>query len=183
MAGKILVVYGSPRNNGNSSMLADAFIEGAKAAGVDVIRADAGHANIGGCRGCEYCLSHDGACCQNDDMQQFYPLLRDCEMLVYATPVYCFTFSAQIKAFMDRMFCGIGKPFAVKSTVLLTVCEDKDASIMQHIISTYRALVAYSGWKDKGVVAVNGVYKKGEIAGNPKLEEARALGFDLAAGI
>jgi len=176
MTHKILVVYGSPRKQGNSSILADAFIEGAEAAGNEVFRADAGHAHIAGCLGCEYCFSHEGQCCQDDEMQQFYPLLHECDVLVYATPVYCFTFSSQIKAFMDRMFCGIGKPFAIKSTVLLTVCEDKDASILQHIIGTYRALVGYSGWEDRGVVAVHDVYKKGAIAGNPKLEEARELG-------
>jgi multimeric flavodoxin WrbA len=181
MTHRILVVYGSPRKDGNSSTLAEAFIEGAESGGAEIFRADAGHADINGCLGCEYCFSHDGECCQDDDMQRFYPLLHSCDLLVYATPVYSFTFTAQIKAFIDRMFCGIGKPFAIKSTVLLTVCEDKDASIMQHIVGTYRAIITYAGWKDKGTVTVSCVYKKGDIANNPKLAEARILGFNLAA--
>jgi multimeric flavodoxin WrbA len=181
MAHRILVVYGSPRKNGNSSMLAEAFIEGAESGGAEVFRADAGHADINGCLGCEHCFSHDGECCQDDDMQRFYPLLHNCDLLVYATPVYSFTFTSQIKAFMDRMFCGVVKPFAIKSAVLLTVCEDKNADIMNHVIGTYRAIITFAGWKDEGVVAVNEVYKRGDIAGNSKLAEARALGLDLAA--
>ena len=175
----ILVVTGSPRVNGNTSMLADAFIEGAESAGNAVTRVDVGRAKIAGCLGCNYCFSHEGECCQEDDMQELYPLLRRCDTLVYATPIYCFTFSAQIKAFMDRMFCGIAMPFSVKSTVLLTVFEDKDHSISKHIIDTYRALTAYSGMEDKGVVAVGSVFEKGALAGNPGLEEARRLGAGL----
>ncbi len=180
MAHKILVAYGSPRQDGNSSMLAESFAKGAREAGSEVFCVDVGRADIKGCLGCEYCFTHEGNCCQQDDMQKIYPLLRVCDTLVYATPVYCFTFTAQIKACMDRMFCGIARPFAVKSTVLLTVCEDKDESIFQHIVGTYRALSAYSGWNDKGVVTVHNVYKQGDILGNPKLEDAYKLGIAVA---
>lgn len=175
----ILVVTGSPRVGGNTSMLADAFIGGAQAAGNEVTRFDAGLADIKGCLGCNYCFAHDGMCCQEDDMQHAYPLLRRCDTLAYVTPIYYFTFSAQIKAFMDRMFCGIAKPFSVKSTVLLTAFEDKDRSISKHMIETYRALTAYSGMEDKGVVAVGSVFEKGAIARNPGLVEARELGASL----
>lgn len=175
----ILVVTGSPRAGGNTAMLADAFVEGAQGAGNSVVRFDAGRADIKGCLGCNYCFAHEGACCQEDDMQEAYPLLHRCDTLAYVTPIYCFTFSAQIKAFMDRMFCGIAKPFSIKSTVLLTAFEDKDHSISRYMIDTYRALTAYSGMDDKGVVAVGSVFEKGAIAGNPRLEEARKLGASL----
>lgn len=175
----ILVVTGSPRAGGNTAMLADAFVEGAQGAGNSVVRFDAGRADIKGCLGCNYCFAHEGACCQEDDMQEAYPLLHRCDTLAYVTPIYCFTFSAQIKAFMDRMFCGIAKPFSIKSTVLLTAFEDKDHSISRYMIDTYRALTAYSGMDDKGVVAVGSVFEKGAIAGNPGLEEARKLGASL----
>ena len=160
-------------------MLAAAFIEGAQAAGCEVVRMDAGRAHIGGCLGCEYCFSHEGACCQDDDMQEFYPRLRECDAIVYVTPIYTFSWPAQIKAFIDRMFCGVGKPFGIKQAALLTCYEDKDATIARHLVDTYRAATAYCGWENLGEVCVNGVYEKGAIAGNPGLDEARALGASL----
>ena len=144
MAHRIAVVTGSPRVKGNSAMLAAAFIEGAQAAGCEVVRMDAGRAHINGCLGCEYCFAHEGACCQDDDMQEFYPLLRTCDTIVYVTPIYTFSWPAQIKAFIDRMFCGIAKPFGITQAGLLTCYEDKDASISaapgQHLPRRHRLL-------------------------------------------
>lgn len=179
MSRNILIVLGSPRKGGNTTMLAESFARGAREAGHEVRFADAGSAKINGCLGCEYCFSHEGACCQQDAMQDFYPELRWCDTLVYASPVYCFTFSAQIKAFIDRMYCGIGKPFGIADTVLLTALEDKDPSVANYIIDTYRALTAYCHMNDAGVVAVNNVYAKGAIEGNPGLDEAYQLGRSL----
>lgn len=73
-------------------------------------------AKIAGCLGCNYCFSHEGACVQQDDMQQFYPDLHWADVLVYATPLYCFTYPAQLKAFQDRMFCGIAKSFNIRAS-------------------------------------------------------------------
>ena len=121
MSCKVLVVTGSPRVGGNSDTLAEAFIEGAKSAGCEVRRIDAGRAKIAGCLGCNYCFSHEGVCVQQDDMQQFYPDLHWADVLVYATPLYCFTYPAQLKAFQDRMFCGIAKSFNIPRVGLLRV--------------------------------------------------------------
>ncbi len=179
MAHKILVVTGSPRKKGNTSILADAFVEGAESAGNKVYLFDAGRAKIKGCIDCKSCFKNKGACKIKDDMQDAYKLLRKCDVLVLASPIYFFTISAQIKAFIDRMFCGVVKPFAVKSTVLLTVQEDKDPHVAENAISTYRSIIEYAGWKDLGIIAVPGVNDKGAIRGNPKLEEARKLGASI----
>jgi multimeric flavodoxin WrbA len=160
-------------------MLADAFIEGALAAGNQVHRFDAGKAAIKGCVDCKSCFTNDGVCAQNDDMQQAYVLLRECDVLVLASPIYFFTISAQLKAFIDRMFCSIGKPFATKSTALLLVHEDKDPAVANNAINTYRSIICYTGCEDLGVVAVPNVDDAGAIAGNPKLDEARALGESI----
>jgi len=179
MSRKILVVTGSPRKKGNTDLLADAFVSGAEAAGNEVHRFDAGRADINGCIDCKYCFAHDGKCQQEDDMQKAYPLLYECDVLVLASPIYWFTFSSQIKAFIDRMFCCIGKPFAVKSTVLLTVQEDKDITVADSAIKTYKAFTSYAQWGDIGIVTVPNVNDVGAIIGNPKLDEARELGTSI----
>lgn len=179
MSKKILVVHCSPRTNGNSSMLADEFIKGAAQAGNQVECIDVGCAHIAGCMACEYCFEHDGRCVQQDDMQQFYPLLREYDVLVWATPLYFYNFPAQLRAFQDRMFCQIGKPFTIKQTALLLCFEDSDMARAEPTVASYRVCADYCKLENLGEVLVNNVYEKGAIEGNPGLQAA----FDLGASI
>lgn len=179
MAKNILLVHGSPRKGGNSDMLADEFERGAKEAGHNVTRIDVGRAKIGGCMACEYCFSHEGECCQKDDMQQFYPLLHEADIIVYATPMYFYNFPAQLRAFQDRMFCGIAKPFGITQTALLFCFEDKDATRADPAVASFQVAAEYCKQEVLGTVIVSNVYEKGAIAGNPGLEEAYNLGRSL----
>lgn len=179
MAKNILVVHASPRAGGNSSMLADEFTRGAEAAGNKVTRVEVGTANIRGCMACEHCFSHEGACCQQDDMQKLYPLLHEADVLVYATPMYFYNLPAQLRAFQDRMFCGIAKPFGITATALLLCFEDKVFERCEPVVAAYRVAAEYCKQENLGEVLVNNVYEKGAIAGNPGLKEA----YDLGASI
>ena len=179
MSKKVLIVHFSPRAGGNSSMLADCFADGAKAAGNQVERIDVGRAKIAGCMACEYCFSHDGQCVQQDDMQQFYPLLREFDVLVWATPMYFYNFPAQLRAFQDRMFCQVGKPFSITDTALLLCFEDADEARAQPSIDSYRVCADYCKLNNLGEVVVKGVYEKGAIEGNADLQEAYELGASI----
>ncbi len=180
MTKNILVVHASPRKGGNSSMLADEFVKGAEATGNNVKRIDVGHAKIGGCMACEYCFGHDGACVQQDDMQQFYPLLREADVLVFATPMYYYNFPSQLRAFQDRMFCGVAKPFGIPQIGLLLCFEDKDASTCEPLVNSYKVCADYCKQESIGEVVVSGVYEKGAIAGNPGLQQAYDLGTSIS---
>ena len=177
----ILVVHGSPRKNGNSSRMADAFIEGAEAAGNKVTRLDVGNLNIHGCNACEYCFAHEGTCCIDDDMQALYPQMKGNDVIVYAIPMYYYTYPAQVKAFMDRMFCAIGNPgmFGFKKTALLLCFEDKDITTADGLVQSFRIAANYCKYENLGEVLVNAVYEKGAIDGNPGLEAARELGASI----
>ncbi len=180
MAKKILVVHTSPRKGGNSQMLADAFIEGAESAGNEVKLINVGNANIKGCLGCEYCFKNEGKCCQQDEMQEYYPLLEWCDVIVYATPMYNYSFPAQMAAFRDRMFCGIAKPFGIPQTALLLCFEDKDITTADHTLGCFDVCAAYCKQEVIGKVVVNNVFAKGAIEGNKGLDEARQLGASIA---
>ena len=179
MPRKILVVTGSPRMNGNTDLLADAFIEGAKSSDNKVYRFDAGKADIKGCMDCKYCFKNEGKCRQEDDMQEAYKLLRECDVLVFVSPICYFNFSAQMKAFIDRMYCGIPNPFATKSSALLTVQAGAELDGASNAIGAYKMIVGFSEWEDLGIITVPAVADAGAIKGNPKLDEA----YELGAGI
>jgi len=175
----IVVVTGSPRSLGNAEMLADAFIEGARSAGNIITKMNAGKMYINGCTDCQYCFSHDGACCQRDDMQEIYEAMRKADMLVFASPVYWFGFPSQLKAVIDRMYAGIGSPYPIASTALLLVYADTDTSVIDPVILHYKAIAGYLGWEIKGIVSQDGVSDKQEINGKKSLIDARDLGRNI----
>ncbi len=178
---KILVVHASPRVGGNSSMLADAFIEGAQSAGNEVRRIDIGNAKIAGCKACEYCFKHGGECVQKDDFQKFEEDLGWCDTIIYAFPLYYYSYPAQVKAFMDRQFCAIGNPekFGFKRSGLLMTMEDKDISTADGLLLSFDIAMNYCKQEIVCKHVVNNVYEKGAIEGNPGLEEARKIGAGI----
>lgn len=105
---KIVIVKGSPRRFGNSAILAEQVAAGAKAAGATVEGFYLHGMDIQPCDACDSCQGvGDIDCIIEDDMQTLYPKLRAADAVVYASPIYWFTVSAQMKLFMDRCY-GMG---------------------------------------------------------------------------
>ncbi|NTW05263.1 MAG: flavodoxin family protein [Peptococcaceae bacterium] len=176
----IVVVTGSPRSKGNSEFLADAFIEGAEESGNIITKFNVGKMEIKGCIACEYCFSHNGTCAQDDDMQEIYSALHKAEMLVFASPIYYYGFTSQLKAVIDRLYASYGREnfFSIKSTILLLTCEE-EAVAAESAILQYKTIVKYLGWQDKGVIVQELVNKKGEIQGKKSLEIAKKMAMNL----
>jgi multimeric flavodoxin WrbA len=102
---KILIVKGSPRERGNSAALADQVAAGARTEGAHVESVYLHALDIRPCDGCDFCQgAADMGCAIDDDMQSLYPKIREADAIVYASPVYWFTISAQMKLFMDRCY-------------------------------------------------------------------------------
>lgn len=102
---KILVLNGSPRKNGNTAQMVEAFREEAEANGHEVTVFDVTRMNIKGCLACEYCHGKGaGKCMRKDDMQEIYDVLKDAEMLVLAAPIYYHGISGQLKCVIDRFY-------------------------------------------------------------------------------
>jgi multimeric flavodoxin WrbA len=108
MARKIVIVKGSPRERGNSATLAAQVAAGAEAAGAQVESFYLHGMDIEACDACDMCQGvADLDCIIEDDMQLLFPKLREADAVVYASPIYWFTVSAQLKLFMDRCY-GMG---------------------------------------------------------------------------
>ena len=176
---RITVLVGSPRKGGNTELLADALAGGARTVGADVTVFSLRGRKIGPCLNCDYCQSHD-RCILRDDMDEVYDLLLHTDALVFATPVYFYTMSAQLKALIDRLYNPIRAQIPVRYTALLSVCADDTQAAFDPLRATFAAIEGYLGWEHVGAVTVEGLEKKGAIAGHPALGEARALGEKLA---
>jgi len=172
---KILVVSCSPRKISCSNALADAFVRGAETAGHDVCRFTLADRDIHGCRACKYCFSHEGECIQKDDIAPIIEKMRECEMLVLATPTYYYSLPAQTKMVIDRMYARHGKPLTVRKSALLVSLEDS-ADQIDLLVSQYRTAANYMGWEDMGVVCAGEMWGNTIPEGHLSLKQAQELG-------
>lgn len=175
---KILVLTGSPRKNGNSNTLADSFIKGATEAGHEVARFDAAFKNVHPCIACNSC-GMDGPCVFKDDFEFVRDNIVTADAVVFATPMYYFGISAQLKAVIDRFYAINGKIHRPKKAMLLMTYANTAASQAKPIESHYKVLLDYLGWQDAGQVIASGVWQAGAVNGTPYVEQAYKLGKSL----
>ena len=115
---EILVLNGSPRPNGNTSAMIEAFVDGTQQSGHKVSIVNVCQKKIAGCLACEYCHTKgNGVCIQKDDMQEVYPLLEKAEMIVLASPIYYFSFTGQLQCAINRIY-ALDKPKNLKKAAL-----------------------------------------------------------------
>jgi len=121
---KVLALLGSPRRYGNTSLLLEEYLRGIKASNKDaeISKIFLHEKNIHGCAACDACRKITlGQCVIRDDMQNLYPLFLRADMVIYATPIYWWNVSAQLKAFIDRCYAlsTIKGGYAGKKAALL----------------------------------------------------------------
>ncbi|MBQ7651957.1 MAG: flavodoxin family protein [Victivallales bacterium] len=175
---KILVLTGSPRKGGNSATLADHFIKGAKEAGHSIERFDAAFKKVHPCIACNSC-GMDGPCVFKDDFEFVRKHIIDADCVVFATPMYYFGISAQLKAVIDRFYAINGSIHVPKKAVLLMTYANTAASEAVPIKSHYEVLLKYLGWTDAGQVIAPGVWPVGAIARTKYPEQAYLLGTHI----
>jgi len=170
---KILILNGSPTRDGNTLALANAFKDGAESKGHDVTLLNVAHKKVNGCLSCNYCHNQgNGKCVQNDDMQEIYPLVQEADMIVFASPIYYFTMSAQLEAVIHR-FYAINHPAKAKYSALLL--SSYSPGVYTASVAQYRDMIRYMGIADKGIITADNSTNKTPA----KLAEARELGASL----
>lgn len=177
MSKKIVVITGSPRKNGNSFAMTDAFIKAAKAKGHIVTRFDAAMQNVGGCHACETCFKSEKACSFDDDFNTIAPAILEANVVVFTMPVYWYSIPAQIKGVIDKIFsfCVAGKDIAGKECALITCCEEDDMSVMDGVRIPVERSAALLKWHMVGEVMIPGVLNVGDIEKTDGCKQAAAL--------
>jgi multimeric flavodoxin WrbA len=185
MAGKIVILKGSPRVNGNSAVLADQAAKGAREAGAHVESFILHNMDISPCDACDTCLETGGVCVIKDDMQGLYPKLREADAILIASPIYWFTFSAQLKVCIDRWYAMQipgGHELSGKDIGIVIAYGDTDPynSGAVNAIYTFESMFRYIEANIVGMVygTANDI---GDAAKQPDLmEKAYQLGQTLA---
>ncbi|WP_320938578.1 flavodoxin family protein [Enterocloster lavalensis] len=177
MSKKIVVITGSPRKNGNSFAMTDAFIQVAEAKGQQVTRFDAAMKNVGGCHACETCFKTGKACSFDDDFNTIAPAIQAADAVVFTTPVYWYSIPAQIKGVIDKLFSFVvaGKDIAGKECAMIVCCEEEDMSVMDGVRIPLERSAALLKWKMAGEVLIPGVLNVGDIEKTDGCKQAAAL--------
>ena len=166
---RIVILNGSPRKNGYTAALVKAFSEGAKGSGNELREHFIQGMGVKACLGCDSCMRTHQGCVQKDDaMQKIYEDLTWCDVVVFASPMYWGTFTAQLKIVIDRMFAWFNLtslPGPKRDCALLMTARGDDYSMA---LDQYGIFSKYLGWKDLG-----------RILGRDKEAEARALGASI----
>lgn len=175
---KILVLTGSPRENGNSSILAAQFIRGAREAGHEVTRFDAALKNIHPCVACNSC-GMNGPCVFDDDFAFVREHIIPADLVAFVTPMYYFGISAQLKAVIDRFYAINGSIHTPKQAVLMMTYANNSKRNERPILTHYEVLLEYLGWTDAGRIIAPGVWTAGSIEHTAFPEQAYRLGKGL----
>ena len=175
----ILILSGSPRKGGNSDLLCDQFMAGAREAGHTVEKIWIHGQKIAPCLGCMHCQSHAGACVQNDGMADILQRMIAADVLVLASPVYFYSVSAQIKALIDRTVARYTE-IKNKSMYYIITAADTDLSHLQRTIECFRGFAyCLDGSEEKGVVYGVGAWGKGDIKALPSMGQAFDMGKNV----
>ena len=179
MRKNVLILSSSPRKGGNSETLASAFAKGAQEAGNQVETVYLREKQYGFCKGCLACQKL-GHCVIKDDAVEIATKMHDSDVLVFATPVYYYSVSGQLKTMLDRANPLFDSDYAfTKAYLLATAAEDGEETVE----GTVKAV---QGWVDcfercelAGTVFAGGVNSVGDIAGHPALEKAYQMGKEV----
>lgn len=178
----ILVVQGGGRINGNTSQLADSFIQGAKEAGHTVEKISLNKNEVKGCIGCNACR-YGKPCVQRDDFNEMVPKIKAADLIVFASPLLFWTLSSKIKAFIERFYCmaeedpnppfGRYERYPLKDAALLMTSADDFFWTYEQAVSYYKfTIINYIGFRDKGMLLAGGC---GDTNGKPRIAKSNHL--------
>lgn len=179
MMKKVIVISTSLRIGSNSDMLADQFVKGAMEAGHEVEKISLANHDIRFCKGCLACQKL-GRCVINDDVNDIMPKVLHADVVCWATPIYYYEMSGQMKTLIDRMNAMYSLDYQFRDVYLLTTAAEDEAYVPQ------RAEAGLTGWIDcypkcrlAATLFCGGVDGPRSIEGNKKLQEAFEMGRNV----
>lgn len=171
MAKYVLILNGSPDKHGNTAILADALLRGAREAGHTGRILNVTEMEI---------APYKGPSQPADEMAVVLDELERADVVVWASPLYWMQFPGQLKIVMDRMSFQREDNFAGKETALLACAASPEEVIRQNLYQYYQlCFVDSMKWRDRGAVLAGGCFAPGQTAGTPYEQQAYELGKSL----
>ena len=184
---KVLGIMGSPRIRGNTDLLLDEALKGARNHGAQVEKIIVDKLKVSPCREYYGCL-RDGDCVIRDDMDGIYSKLLDSDAVIVASPIFFYGLTAQLKALIDRCQALWARKYILKQDlpgsgrkgVFIAVGATRGKKLFDGAILTVKYFFEAIGVKYVDELLVTGVDKRGEIEEHPTaLSDAFELGKRL----
>ena len=174
---KIVAIVGSPRPNGNTNYLVDEALQEVAGQGLETEKIMLGEHRVGPCLGHENCPSLS-ECLQKDDAPWILEKFREADAIILGSPVYYYTITAQMKAFIDRHYFLYTHGIPLEARCAGTVVVAGGAGLERTDRDLRRFARMMTSLPDEKVVSLSGYASKpGDVRSNTSLlEEARALG-------
>lgn len=178
----IIVIQGGGRPGGNTARLVGSFVRGVEEAGHRAEVVSLMKNEVKGCLGCNACR-YGEPCVQKDAFNGMVPRIMAADCIVFASPLYFWTVSSRLKAFIERFYClaqedeappfGRYEAYPVKDCALLMTSADNFFWTFEQAVSYYKfALVNYMGFHDKGMLLAGGC---GDTNGGPQIDKTGHL--------
>lgn len=178
MKKKVVIISSTPRKNGNSQILCEAFEKGAKEVGnqVDLICLRENRINY--CVACYGC-SNTGRCVQNDGMNEILDKIMEADVIVLATPIYMYDVCGQLKTFIDRILPKY-EEIKNKDMYYIATCAENDKSAIESSVVTIQGLLdCVEDVTLKKVIYGIGLHGQGEALESKFYSEAYELGKSI----
>jgi multimeric flavodoxin WrbA len=182
---KIVAVLGSPRPQGNSSTLAQKFLESARELGAEVQVYPLNRMSFQGCQGCGACKTERENCILEDDLAQVLMDVKEADVLLLASPVYFGDISGQLKCFFDRTYSYITPEFTTrvpggKQAVVVLVQANPEESQFNDIFPRYQRWLKFFGFDPVHLLRAVGVKNLDDIQQQAAvLDQAASLAREI----
>jgi len=178
---KILALVGSPRRQGNTAILVDEILLGAKAGGHEAEKIRLYDYEILPCLDCRRCKrSEEGFTCHlKDGMQEIYPQLTDADVIIFGTPIYWYGPTGMMKLLIDRLRPFIASKRLVGKKGIIVAPSEEGPDCCQPLLEMFQMSFAYLGMEPGGKILAR-AYERGEIKNDAKeLRSAYKLGESI----
>jgi len=190
---KIVSLLGSPRTNGNSSTIANHFMQTVAGLGAEIQSFELNRLTYRGCQACYACKQGREDCVLNDDLTEVLAAVQAADVVVLATPVYYGDITAQLKGFIDRTFSYLVPNYLTapqpsrltpKKLVFVLTQGHPDEALFADVFPRYEQFLKWMGFNEITLVRACGI---GPSNGNDKapetaLQQAEAEARQLVAG-
>ena len=175
----VLIITTSLRTGSNSGILAESFKDGAVSTGNRAEIVSLKGKTIGFCKGCFACQK-TGKCVINDDANAITDEIAAADVVVWATPIYYYEMSGQMKTMIDRANSLFSRERKFKDVYLLAAADDNDPATPERAINGLKGWIeCMKGARFAGCVFVGGIEEERAIEGNIGLKRAFDLGKNV----
>jgi multimeric flavodoxin WrbA len=176
MSKNVVVLSASPRIGGNSDLLCDQFILGAKETGNQAEKIFLRDKEINYCLACDICKENDDICDQEDDMAEVLEKMIEADVIVMATPVYFYTMNAQMKTLIDRTYSRYTEIKNKDIYFIITAAVPRKEAL-ERTIEGFRGFNSVlDNVNEMGIIYGTGAWNIGDIKGTPAMTEAYEMG-------